>query len=59
MVARKIGDDIVQECTDDKGDLRWIFHDIQAHSFSWRAERRPTNNDDWRVEQRVSAQRAR
>lgn len=59
MVCRVIGDEIIQECSDDTGDLRWIFYDIERNSFSWRGERRAAGAKHWRTEQYVTAERKR
>lgn len=57
MIAMPVGEEIVQECTDESGLLRWVFFDIRSDSFRWRAER-SRDGAHWRVEQRVEAQRA-
>ena len=59
MVCRVVGDEIVQERSDETGDLRWIFYDIEKNRFSWRAERRAAGAEDWRIEQYIFAERQR
>jgi hypothetical protein len=56
MIAMPTRDEIVQECVEESGLLRWVFFDIQPDRFSWRAERSP-DGANWTLEQRVEARR--
>ena len=58
FIARQIGDEMVLERTDDKGDVvRWIFGEITNNSFHWRAESSRDGGAGWRREQDMFATR--
>lgn len=59
MVCRVVGNEIVQERSDESGELRWIFYDIAPNRFSWRAERRAAGAEHWHIEQYIFAERKR
>jgi len=56
FIAREIGDEMVLERTDERGELvRWIFSGIRADSFHWRAVRSTDGGAAWGVEQTMEA----
>jgi hypothetical protein len=58
LTARRQGDEIVQEGTDDEGNpTRWVFFDIQPTTFRWRAEVSTDQGKTWRLEQEMLATR--
>ncbi|PWT94016.1 MAG: hypothetical protein C5B54_00740 [Acidobacteria bacterium] len=50
LIARKVGDDIVQEGKDDDGSfIRWSFRNIQENSFHWIGEKSTDQGSTWNV----------
>ncbi|GAA5186467.1 hypothetical protein GCM10023322_32770 [Rugosimonospora acidiphila] len=56
MYARQVGPDIVLERAEADRIERWVFHDLQPATFSWRNEI-SRNHGPWRTVQTVRAQR--
>ncbi len=59
FIGRRVGDEIVLEGerNPDGSLVRWIFYDITADRFRWRAERRRTSDPDWVVYERMRIRR--
>jgi hypothetical protein len=58
FVARKAGDDIVQEGKTGSGELlRWTFSDITSESFRWRSVSSPDGGRSWRPREEMSVHR--
>ncbi len=58
FVAREVGDEMVLERTDEAGALvRWIFSNIEADRFRWRAVESADGGATWRVRQTMAAAR--
>lgn len=58
FLARQAGDEIVLEGRTRRGlPERWIYSDVAAERFLWRAEESPDEGRTWRVTQRVEARR--
>lgn len=58
QIGRAQGRDIVQTGPDPRGgSVRWIFTDIEPHSFHWTAER-AADDRNWRREVDIRARRA-
>jgi hypothetical protein len=56
--ARTAGSDIVMDATDENGHpFQWIFSDITADGFRWRAQTSTDARQTWVVEQRMTAVR--
>jgi len=55
--GRRVGDEIVQEGEERGVPLRWIFFDIEAESFSWRAEDSSDGGRTWRRTQLMRVRR--
>jgi hypothetical protein len=50
MTGRKVGEDIVQECTLEDGSLsQWIFTDIAQDSFRWLGRSSTNGGKSWTV----------
>lgn len=56
MYARQVGPEIVLERAEADRIERWVFHDIQPATFSWRNEI-SHNGGPWQTVQTVRAQR--
>jgi len=56
MYARQVGPEIVLERAEADRTERWVFHDIQPDTFSWRNET-SRNGGSWQTIQTVTAQR--
>lgn len=60
LVARKIGDRIVQQGLDDDGSyIRWSFEDIRRDSFVWRGEYSLDGGATWRLDAEFIAHRSK
>jgi hypothetical protein len=58
QIGRARGQDIVQTGPDPRGgSMRWVFSEIEPHSFRWTAER-AAGDDNWRREVDIRARRA-
>jgi hypothetical protein len=59
MTARRVGDEIVQDGTDDEGrSFRWVFSDIEPARFRWRSEQQ-REDGSWRLLQEMAVERRR
>lgn len=57
LVARKIGEEIVLEVTNEKDfQMKWIFSEITENSFHWRSIV-SENGDDWKLVQEIMGTR--
>ena len=58
VIARKIGNDIVQQGIDDDGSfVRWSFEDVKPNSFAWRGEFSKDGGETWQLGARFVARR--
>lgn len=58
LLARKVGEDIVQEGKDTDGSLmRWTFHDIKPDSFRWSGEVSKDGGKTWILQAEFHGQR--
>ena len=58
QIGRKKGNDIVQEGTNDAGELsRWSFTDITADSFRWHGEHSTDQGKTWKLQAEFYAHR--
>ncbi len=58
FVARKVGDEIVLATTKDDGNPEhWIFSEITASSFRWRAEDSGDGGQTWRLTEEMRIRR--
>jgi hypothetical protein len=59
FTARSVGPEIVLSGRDNDGHpTRWIFSDVSANTFRWRAVTSYDHGQSWRVEQRMTMTRA-
>jgi hypothetical protein len=58
FVARNVGEEIVQEGTNERGELlKWIFSEITPGSFRWRNERSADGGASWRLVEEMRVRR--
>jgi hypothetical protein len=58
QIGSKKGNDIVQEGTNDAGELsRWSFTNIASHSFRWFGERSTDQGKTWQPQAEFQARR--
>lgn len=58
FVARARGDEIVMEADAEGGEpFQWVFYDITANGFRWRAQTSSDGGQTWTVVQRMTAVR--
>ena len=58
FIGRAVGDEIVLEGSFEEGVLtRWIFHDIEPDSFSWKNVNSRDGGASWIVNQEMVARR--
>ncbi len=58
IVARKIGNDIIQQGIDDDGSfVRWIFTDIKPNSFVWRGDSSKDGGKTWQLDSQFVVRR--
>ena len=60
FIGRKVGDEIVMEVDTKEGSSdrgRWIFYDVTAQSFRWRAVRSSDGGKTWSVQQQMNVRR--
>jgi hypothetical protein len=58
FIAREVGEEIVLEGSFEDGVLtRWIFSEITAEAFSWRAVDSTDDGDSWTLLQEMRAKR--
>ena len=58
FIARQKGDEIVLEGTNAKGNLEnWIYSNITANSFEWRAEISVDKGLTWNLDQKIFAKK--
>ena len=57
QIGRKKGSDIVQEGTNDAGELsRWSFTNITSDSFRWHGEHSTDQGKNWKLQAEFYAQ---
>jgi hypothetical protein len=50
LIARKVGDEIIQDGKDDEGNLmRWSFREIHPNSFHWTGEESKDEGKTWHL----------
>lgn len=60
FTAREVGSEIVMDAADSDGQrFQWVFSDIGADSFRWRAQSTSDGGATWVVQQRMTASRRR
>lgn len=47
MVARRVGDDVIQQGYLDNRAIKWTFTDVRAKSFTWRGYHLADNGENW------------